>query len=80
MKNVKNSKNVFKQAMKYMPGGVNSPVRSFNAVNEVPRFVKRSFGPYIEDIDDNMYIDYISSFGPLIFGHGRKEIMLRKRP
>ena len=75
MKNVKNSKNVFKQAMKYMPGGVNSPVRSFNAVNEVPRFVKRSFGPYIEDIDDNMYIDYISSFGPLIFGHGRKEII-----
>ena len=36
---------------------------------------KISFGPYIEDIDDNMYIDYISSFGPLIFGHGRKEII-----
>ena len=75
MKNIKNSKNVFKQALKYMPGGVNSPVRSFSAVKEDPRFIKRSFGAYIEDIDNNIYIDYISSFGPLIFGHGKKEIM-----
>ena len=75
MKNIKNSKNVFKQALKYMPGGVNSPVRSFSAVKEDPRFIKRSFGAYIEDIDNNIYIDYISSFGPLIFGHGKKEII-----
>ena len=75
MKNIKNSKNVFKQALKYMPGGVNSPVRSFSAVKEDPRFIKRSFGAYIEDIDNNVYIDYISSFGPLIFGHGKKEVI-----
>ena len=59
MKNIKNSKNVFKQALKYMPGGVNSPVRSFSAVKEDPRFIKRSFGAYIEDIDNNIYRLYI---------------------
>jgi len=75
MKNIKNSKAVFEQAMRYMPGGVNSPVRSFSAVKEAPRFIKRSFGAYLEDIDGNIYIDYISSFGPLIFGHARDEIL-----
>ena len=54
VQNKKNSKNVFKQALKYMPGGVNSPVRSFSAVKEDPRFIKRSFGAYIEDIDNNI--------------------------
>ena len=65
---------MFKNARKVMPGGVNSPVRSFNAVNSTPVYIKKAKGAYLYDEDNNKYIDYINSFGPLIFGHSKKEI------
>lgn len=52
-----------------MPGGVNSPVRSFAHVGEVPVFVKRAYGSRVEDEDGNVFIDYVGSWGPLILGH-----------
>ena len=68
------SNQMFKAAQKVMPGGVNSPVRSFNAVGSSPVFIKRAKGSYLFDEDGNKYIDYINSFGPLIFGHSNKKI------
>lgn len=65
---------MFKNAKKVIPGGVNSPVRSFNAVGASPVYIKRAKGSYLFDEDGNQYIDYINSFGPLIFGHSKKEI------
>tara|TARA_B100001996_G_scaffold366981_1_gene338190 strand:- start:1650 stop:2948 length:1299 start_codon:yes stop_codon:yes gene_type:complete len=69
-----NSTLLFKAAKKIIPGGVNSPVRSFDAVASSPVFIKRAKGSYLFDEDGNKYIDYINSFGPLIFGHSNKEI------
>lgn len=69
------SKKLFQIASKIIPGGVNSPVRSFKAVGGDPIFIKSANGPYIFDEDDNKYIDYIASFGPLIFGHSKKEVI-----
>ena len=65
---------MFKNALDVIPGGVNSPVRSFNAVGSSPIYIKRAKGAYLYDEDKNKYIDYINSFGPLIFGHSKKEI------
>ena len=65
---------MFKNALGVIPGGVNSPVRSFNAVDSSPIYIKRAKGAYLYDEDKNKYIDYINSFGPLIFGHSKKEI------
>ena len=56
-----------------MPGGVNSPVRAFKSVNGDPIFIEKGKGSKIYDIDGNEYIDYISSWGPLIFGHAYSE-------
>ncbi len=63
------SKTLFEEAKHYIPGGVNSPVRAFNAVGGTPLFFKRGLGPYLFDEDDNQYIDYVGSWGPLILGH-----------
>ncbi|MFV0379729.1 MAG: glutamate-1-semialdehyde 2,1-aminomutase [Anaerorhabdus sp.] len=60
---------IYKRALKVIPGGVNSPVRSFNSVDLDPVFIKRGKGAYIFDENNNRYIDYISSWGPLILGH-----------
>lgn len=60
---------LFAEAKKYIPGGVNSPVRAFKAVGGEPIFVKEAHGAYIFDEDGNKYIDYIASWGPLILGH-----------
>lgn len=60
---------LFAQASQRMPGGVNSPVRSFAHVGEVPVFVKRAYGSRVEDEDGNVFIDYVGSWGPLILGH-----------
>ncbi|MGP1569197.1 MAG: glutamate-1-semialdehyde 2,1-aminomutase [Peptoanaerobacter stomatis] len=65
---------LFNRANKVIPGGVNSPVRAFKSVGINPIFVKKAQGSYIYDVDDNKYIDYISSWGPLIFGHNDEEI------
>ncbi len=60
---------LYEQAKKYIPGGVNSPVRAFRAVGGTPFFVKRARGPYIYDEDGTKYLDYVCSWGPCILGH-----------
>ncbi len=65
----KNSEKAFEEAIKYIPGGVNSPVRAFKSVGGTPRFIKRAKGAYLTDEDQNKYIDLIGSWGPMILGH-----------
>lgn len=67
--NRNNSKQLFEKAKKIIPGGVNSPVRAFGAVDSAPLFIEKADGAYIYDVDSNKFLDYISSWGPLIFGH-----------
>ncbi|MEO1011076.1 MAG: glutamate-1-semialdehyde 2,1-aminomutase [Bacteroidota bacterium] len=66
---------LFAEAKKYIPGGVNSPVRAFNAVGGTPIFVKEAKGPYLYDEDGNRLIDYIASWGPLILGHAHGPVI-----
>ena len=73
--NKNNSSRLFPIAKKVMPGGVNSPVRAFKAVGGDPLFIKRAKGSRIIDVDNNEFIDYVSSWGPLIFGHAHPEIV-----
>jgi glutamate-1-semialdehyde 2,1-aminomutase len=63
------SKRLFESAQKKIPGAVNSPVRAWQAVTGVPRFIARGKGAYVIDVDGNEYIDYVGSWGPLILGH-----------
>ena len=65
----KRSSELFHQAQQVLPGGVNSPVRAFNAVGGNPVFVEYAKGAYLYDADGNKLIDYIASWGPLLFGH-----------
>lgn len=76
----KNSEKAFEEAVKYIPGGVNSPVRAFKSVGGTPRFIKRAKGAYLTDEDNNKYIDLIGSWGPMILGHafGPVENAVRK--
>ncbi|OGU77328.1 MAG: glutamate-1-semialdehyde-2,1-aminomutase [Ignavibacteria bacterium RBG_16_34_14] len=67
--NIEKSKKLFAEAKKYIPGGVNSPVRAFKSVGGYPLFIKRGEGSKIYDVDGNQYIDYIGSWGPHLFGH-----------
>jgi glutamate-1-semialdehyde 2,1-aminomutase len=67
--NVTKSKLLFAEAKKYIPGGVNSPVRAFNSVGGDPLFIKKGLGSKFWDVDGNEYIDYIGSWGPHLFGH-----------
>ena len=66
---------LFERAKGVIPGGVNSPVRAFNAVGGTPRFVKRAQGPYFWDTNDQQFVDYIGSWGPMILGHGHPEVL-----
>ena len=66
---------LFKSARKVIPGGVNSPVRAFQAVGGTPVFVQEAKGPYLFDEDGNRYIDYISSWGPMILGHAFEPVI-----
>ena len=63
------SENIFKRAQEVIPGGVNSPVRAFQAVGASPRFIDSAKGSKITDVDGKTYIDYIGSWGPMILGH-----------
>src|SRR5688572_25792535 len=63
------SEHLFAQARELMPGGVNSPVRAFGAVGGTPRFMARAEGAYLWDEDGNRFLDYVGSWGPLIYGH-----------
>ena len=67
--NTSKSSELYEQSKKYIPGGVNSPVRAFKSVGMDPIFVKSAKGAYITDVDDNTYIDYLGSWGPMILGH-----------
>ncbi|WP_019934441.1 glutamate-1-semialdehyde 2,1-aminomutase [Oceanimonas smirnovii] len=63
------SDELFNQARRFIPGGVNSPVRAFSGVGGTPRFIERADGARMYDVDGNSYIDYIGSWGPMILGH-----------
>ncbi|MBZ4666726.1 glutamate-1-semialdehyde 2,1-aminomutase [Mahella sp.] len=69
------SEELFKRAKKVIPGGVNSPVRAYQAVGGVPRFISKADGARIIDEDGREYIDFVGSWGPLILGHARKEVL-----
>ena len=71
----KRSSELFKIAKDYIPGGVNSPVRAFKSVGGTPIFASKALGAYVYDEDDNKYIDYISSWGPMILGHAHKKVI-----
>ncbi|MGD1005721.1 MAG: glutamate-1-semialdehyde 2,1-aminomutase [Ignavibacteriaceae bacterium] len=74
------SEQLFKESQKFIPGGVNSPVRAFKAVGSNPIFIRRGEGSKFYDVDGNEYIDYIGSWGPHIFGHNPafiKEALLK---
>ncbi|NUN22413.1 MAG: glutamate-1-semialdehyde 2,1-aminomutase [Candidatus Jettenia caeni] len=71
------SEKTFAEAQKFIPGGVNSPVRAFGAVGGTPLFIKSGTGCYLNDIDGNAYVDYIGSWGPLILGHADPRIVKR---
>jgi glutamate-1-semialdehyde 2,1-aminomutase len=69
------SQEAFAQACQYMPGGVNSPVRAFGGVDLKPLFIASAKGSRIFDIDDNEYIDYVGSWGPMILGHAHPAVV-----
>lgn len=69
------SKTLFEQAQLFMPGGVNSPVRAYRAVDRVPRFIQSARGSRITDADGNSYIDYVCSWGPNILGHAFEPVV-----
>lgn len=73
--NLSTSQSLFSHAQQLIPGGVNSPVRAFQAVGGTPVFVKRAEGPYIWDEDGNKYIELINSWGPMILGHSHPTII-----
>ncbi len=73
--NTQNSQKAFAEAIKYIPGGVNSPVRAFKSVGGNPLFIKSAKGSKVIDIDDNKYIDYVGSWGPMILGHSHPEVI-----
>lgn len=69
------SKNLFAQAQKVIPGGVNSPVRAFNGVGSTPVFIHRAQGAYLFDEEGKQYIDYVGSWGPMVLGHNHPTIL-----
>ncbi|MFY7899791.1 MAG: glutamate-1-semialdehyde 2,1-aminomutase [Chitinophagaceae bacterium] len=73
--NINNSKLLFQRAQNTIPGGVNSPVRAFKSVGGNPLFIKHAKGAYLFDVDDNQYIDYIASWGPMILGHAYEPVI-----
>jgi glutamate-1-semialdehyde 2,1-aminomutase len=69
------SEHLFEEAKKYIPGGVNSPVRAFKAVGGTPPFIAWAQGSKIYDVDGNAYIDYVGSWGPMILGHKHPSVI-----
>ncbi|HEV2248730.1 MAG TPA: glutamate-1-semialdehyde 2,1-aminomutase [Terriglobia bacterium] len=68
------SEELFRKAIQLMPGGVNSPVRAFRAVGGTPVFMASGRGSHVKDVDDNEYVDFVLSWGPLILGHCHPEV------
>lgn len=73
MKN-KKSRSLFKKACRFIPGGVNSPVRAFKSVNSDPLFIKKARGSSLWDADGNVYLDYLASWGPMLLGHAHPAV------
>ncbi len=69
------SEALFAAAQEVIPGGVNSPVRAFKSVGGGPIFIERGEGPYLFDVDGNRYLDFVGSWGPLIFGHAEPSVL-----
>ncbi len=69
------SEKLFAAAQRVIPGGVNSPVRAFKGVGGSPIFFQRAAGPYVFDVDDKRYIDYVGSWGPMIAGHAHPTVL-----
>ncbi|MBQ0777648.1 MAG: glutamate-1-semialdehyde 2,1-aminomutase [Pseudomonas sp.] len=69
------SETLFANAQKHIPGGVNSPVRAFRSVGGTPLFFKHAEGAYVTDEDDNRYVDYVGSWGPMILGHSHPAVL-----
>lgn len=69
------SEKLFEQSKKYIPGGVNSPVRAFGSVGMTPRFIESARGARIRDVDGREYIDYVCSWGPGILGHAHPQVI-----
>ena len=69
------SENLYNLALELMPGGVNSPVRSFSGVGGTPPFLSKGNGAYVTDVDGNEYLDFLGSWGPLILGHAHPSIL-----
>ncbi|MCI8894103.1 MAG: glutamate-1-semialdehyde 2,1-aminomutase [Lachnospiraceae bacterium] len=68
---------LYQEAVNYIPGGVNSPVRAFGSIGSCPRFIARAEGSLLWDEEGREYIDYIGSWGPMILGHGHPEVLDR---
>src|SRR6187549_750081 len=66
---------LFEQAKRYIPGGVNSPVRAFGYVGGTPIFIQRAAGPYVYSEDGRRFIDYVGSWGPMILGHAHPRVV-----
>ncbi len=73
--NMSKSTTLFQTACSLIPGGVNSPVRAWKAVGGQPFFIAKAKGSVITDVDNNQYIDYVGSWGPLILGHAHQEVV-----
>jgi glutamate-1-semialdehyde 2,1-aminomutase len=69
------SQELFAEAERLLPGGVNSPVRAFRGVGGKPVFIERASGPYLFDVDGNRYLDYVQSWGPMILGHTHPSVL-----
>lgn len=79
MNEPKNSQELFNEAQRYLPGGVDSPVRAFKAVGGTPPFMVRGDGSKIYDADGNKFTDYVCSWGPLILGHSHPQVIEKLR-
>src|SRR5262249_51257552 len=73
------SRELFAEARRYLPGGVDSPVRAFRAVGDDPRFIASGAGARLYDVDGNEYVDYVGSWGPLILGHAHPRVVAALR-
>ncbi len=73
--NIHHSIELFEEAQRLLPGGVDSPVRAFRAVGGQPLFIDHAKGPYLYDVDENRFIDYVLSWGPLITGHAHPSVV-----
>jgi len=75
MRSYSSSRDLFERAVNSIPGGVNSPVRAFKSVGISPLFIDRGQGSHIVDVDGNDYVDYVMSYGPLLFGHAPENVV-----